>query len=380
MLFTNRVLKLLPWRGRALRLQALLTLMLLALLCGGVSACSSDAPRDPAQALGGGGAGGAGGGSVAGGAGAGGLATGGSSSTLKTRVVVYLPSYRGSLATWATRLDFTKVTHVDLSFATIAADGTLAYPDASLASFVSAAHAAGVRVSVVIGGSDTIANGLGAATEALIAPAGRGAFIQKISSYLDSNALDGIDIDFEGSKAVNADYEGFVTALATELRGKGKLTTAALARWFEGSVSTAALQAFDFVNVMVYYQSDPDNSLSPVPADALADDQAALDFWVGRGLSKDKAVFGVPFYGYFWKNAGSALPMQLSYADILAKYGAAAKNDVINSGTDALLLNGPLTIAAKAKLSEQYGGIMAWEVGQDSVGEGSLLNAISQGL
>jgi GH18 family chitinase len=269
---------------------------------------------------------------------------------------------------------------VNLAFAPIAADGTLSFPDPALGTFVAAAHAADVKVCISVGGSDTIANGLGAATEALIAPAGRVAFIQKISSYLDDNQLDGIDIDFEGSKAVNGDYEGFVTALATELRGKGKITTAALARWFADSVTKPALQAFDFVNVMVYYQTDPDNSLTPVKPDTLSVSQGVLDFFVARGLDKSKAVFGVPFYGYLWKNAGSALPTQLTYAEIFAQYGADAQNDLITRGTDVVLLNGQKTMAAKAKLSQQYGGIMAWEVGQDSIGEGSLLSVINQAL
>lgn len=47
---------------------------------------------------------------------------------------------------------------------------------------------------------------------------------------------------------------------------------------------------------------------------------------------------------------------------------------------DAVLLNGQKTVAAKAKLSEQYGGIMAWEIGQDSSGAGSLLSAINGAL
>ncbi len=335
------------------------------------SACSSSAPATVSLTGAAGSAGDAGGRSN----GSAGTAGSDGMTQAKSRVVVYLPQYRGSLAAWAQKLDFSSVTHIDLAFATYAADGTLSYADPALDSFVAAAHAKGVKVSIVIGGSATI-NGLDAATAALIAPAGRSGFVQKIEDYLASHDLDGVDVDFEG-QGVTSDYEGFVTALSTALRGQGKLTTAALARWFEGNVTTAALLSFDFVNVMVYYQTDPDNSLSPLPADALADDQAALDFWVARGLSKDKAVFGVPFYGYLWKNAGSALPTQLSYADILARYGAAnAQNDVITQGADVLLLNGQKTIAAKAKLSEQYGGIMAWELGQDSVGPGSLLSAI----
>ena len=356
---------------------------LFASLCLFSTACTTDtATRTGSDAPAGGAATGSSGASGASGATAATGGTGGASpvSRPKTRVVVYLPRYRGSLASWANKLDFTKVTHVELSFATIAADGTLDYADPSLDSFVVAAHTAGVKVSVVVGGSDTIANGLGAATEALIAPAGRAAFIQKIAGYLDAHGLDGIDIDFEGDKAVNGDYEGFVTSLATELRGKGKITTAALARWFEGKVSTVALQSFDFVNVMVYYQTDPDNSLTPVAPDLLADDQAALDFWVTRGLSKDKAVFGVPFYGYLWKNAGSALPSQLTYAEIAAQYGAESQADVITRGADVVLHNGPKTIAAKAKLSEQYGGLMVWEIGQDTIGAGSLLNVIADAL
>lgn len=349
-------------------------------LCGVVaslvgSGCSSD---DGSRSAGNE----AGANAVAGAGGAAGAASGSAGtghSAPGERVVVYLPSYRGPLSGWTTRLDFTRVTHVNLSFATIAPDGTLAYPDAALGTFVAAAHAANVKVLMALGGGDTIADGLGAATEALIAPAGRDAFIEKIASYVESNQLDGIDIDFEGAKAVNQDYEGFVTALAPALRARGKLTTAALATWFASSVTTPALQAFDFVNVMVYYQTDPDNSPVPVSPDALSIDQAVLDFFVNRGLAKDRAVFGVPFYGYFWKGGGSALPTAIGYQQIVAQFGAeATREDVITRGTDVLLLNGRRTISSKAQLARGYGGTMVWEIGQDSLGEGSLLNAIRE--
>lgn len=287
------------------------------------------------------------------------------------RTVMYLPSYRGSLATWATKLDFSMVSYVDVCFANIAADGSVSY-DATLPQFATAAHAKGAKVCLAIGGATTITD-LGTIGPN-ITPANRAAFVSKLVDFTVSQGIDCIDVDLEGN-GVNGDYEGFVTTLGPALKAKGKEMTAALAEWFGNKVTANALNAFDFVNVMAYDLHNPGGNSPPIQSSSMADSKAEIDYWVNRGLPKAKAVFGVPFYGYRWK-PGATTGEALIYADIVAQYAGAAGADVVTQNGTTVYYNGKATIQAKAKLAREYGGIMAWELGQDAIGDASLLKAI----
>ncbi|HEY3668307.1 MAG TPA: glycosyl hydrolase family 18 protein [Polyangiaceae bacterium] len=375
------------------------TRVLCLALCAPGSACSSYGAANPgsagaasvagAPASGGadgawlGGAGGPAGGAVASGgsagattAGAGATGSEGGASTgtrPKLRTVGYLPSYRGKLSAWATSFDFSLVSYVDVCFASVDASGSVSYPDQDLATFAIAAHKAGAKVCMALGGASTI--GDFSAYSGLVAASGRAAFVQKITDYAVNTGLDCIDVDFEGPKAVNADYEGFVTALSASLKAKGKETSAAVASWFGPQVTNGALQAFDFVNVMAYDLHNPGGSATPIQSSSMADAKAEIDYWVGRGLPKEKAVFGVPFYGYRWK-PGAAAGEAVVYSELLSTYGAAAGSDTITQEGTIVYLNSKATIVDKTQLAATYGGIMAWELGQDAPAATSLLRAI----
>jgi GH18 family chitinase len=307
-----------------------------------------------------------------------GVASGGSAgastgSRPKLRTVGYLPSYRGMLSMWAASFDFSLVSYVNLCFANVDATGTVSYPDAMLGTFVTAAHKAGAKVCMALGGATTIDDF--SVLGGLVSAPNRAAFVQKITDYAVSTGLDCIDIDFEGPTAVNADYEPFVTALSASLKAKGKETTAAVASWFGPNVTTPALQVFDFVNVMAYDLHNPGGNAAPVQSSSVTDSKAEIDYWVGRGLAKEKAIFGVPFYGYRWK-PGATTGEAVVYSELLTTYGAAAASDAIMQDGTTVYLNSKATIVAKTQMAAQYGGIMVWELGQDAPGMTSLLRAI----
>ncbi len=312
---------------------------------------------------------GAAGSGVAGGASAG---AGGTGSRPNLRTVGYLPSYRGMLSQLATSTDFSLVSYVNVCFGAVDASGNVSYSDPDLATFSKAAHAHGAKVCMALGGASTISDF--SVIGAQITAANRTAFVQKITAYALSTGLDCIDIDFEGN-GVNADYEGFVTALGASLHAQHLEMTAAMASWFGDKITANAIHAFDFVNVMAYDLHDPGDSATPVQGSSLADATTELQYFVGRGLAQEKAVFGVPFYGYRWKT-GAAKGEAVTYAELLSTYGAAAANDMIVQGDTTVYLNSKATIVAKTQLAKQYGGIMSWELGQDATGSSSLLRAI----
>ncbi len=299
-------------------------------------------------------------------------------STAKTRTVAYLPTYRGALAVLAGQLDFSKLSYVDIAFASVDAGGNFSLTDTGLCEFTNAAHAAGVKVCAAVGGAVTMdtSEGMGKYT-ALMDPAARGAFIEEITSFLDESNLDCIDLDYE-SQNLGTDYAGFVSALSTALKAQGKEVSTAVGRWFGNAQLTASLPHFDFVNVMAYDMC-PFWEGTPCDHSELAEVQnEEMAYWLAQGLPASKAVLGVPFYGYKWQGGtGQAL----TYAEIVAAYGAAAESDWIESGDVTVVHNSLATIKAKAALAQaNYGVIMIWELMQDVPGPSSLLAGIDSAL
>src|SRR5699024_5696419 len=92
----------------------------------------------------------------------------------------------------------------------------------------------------------------------------------------------------------------------------------------------------------------------------------SFDYWIDdRGLPKEKAVMGVPFYG---KKEGTFY----EYKKILEMGG-----DPYADELDSIYYNCLKTIKEKTRLSkERSAGIMIWELPLDTDDEHSLLKAI----
>ena len=289
------------------------------------------------------------------------------------RTVVYLPTYHGALGTWTRQLAFQNVSYVDLSFADIDAAGNVRYADAGLPGFVATAHAAGAKVCVAMGGATTIDNGGVFAT--LLMDANRAAFIDNLVKFAEDNQLDCLDVDLEGN-GVNEFYEAFVTELGARLNADGRELTAAVAGWFGDGISDKALSSFAFVNVMAY---DLYSSLKePMQTSSIEAANAEMVKWAAR-LSKDRVVYGVPFYGIQWPTgdmAGKVNGQQIAYGELVRSDPTAATTDKLEGNGTVTYLNSRATIQAKALIAKDYGGIMVWEAGQDATGEASLLKAI----
>ncbi len=80
---------------------------------------------------------------LGGGGGSGGVIDPGPLTHPDQRTVVYLPDWRGTLASWTPKIDYSRISYLNLSFATVDAAGNVSYPDAGLDAFVAAAHAKG---------------------------------------------------------------------------------------------------------------------------------------------------------------------------------------------------------------------------------------------
>jgi chitinase len=269
------------------------------------------------------------------------------------KVVGYIPSWAGEI----NQIQFTKLTHIIYAFVLPTNSGGLTSIDGSrLSSLVSSAHANGVKVSIAVGGWN---DGDDTAFEAMAANSGsRTTFINNIVGVVNQYGLDGVDIDWEypndGASANN--YSALMQQLSTNLHNQGKLLSAAVVSDGGSSINANVFGYVDFLNLMAYDGDGPNHSTYTLA-------QNSLNYWIGRGLPKAKAILGVPFYG--------RSPYK-SYAEILAS-GGSPNSDSFNG----IGYNGIPTIKSKTTLAVyQGGGIMIWELSQDVTGANSLLSAI----
>jgi chitinase len=290
-------------------------------------------------------------------------------------LVGYLSCDDGSYAARAATLNFSGMTHLLLAFGTAnkcagvctaSSDMTISLDDqsdAEIATLVAAAHAAGVKVMISLGGGDQTDD----ATISQFYNAGLSVpFAAAVDQYVAAHNLDGVDVDMEDPSNMGAPYGDFIQALAARLHPEGKLLTAAVGRYQTSAVPDAALAQFDFLNVMVYSNY----------ADACGELQY---FSSARSIAPEKLVLGVPFFGSVPNST-----REESYATILAAYPDAWQRDEVSGGSldDGATFDyvGESTMARETQLGARYGGVMIWELTQDASGPHSLLSVIQNNL
>jgi chitinase len=105
----------------------------------------------------------------------------------------------------------------------------------------------------------------------------------------------------------------------------------------------------------------------------------AVDHWLtNKQLPKEKLVAGVPFYAYLFQSSTSAANAEgVAYRDILTRYPN--QDAHLKDNVGLAYYNGIPTIQRKAQyiVDKELGGIMIWEISQDSSNaDVSLLHAI----
>ncbi|OYP38857.1 glycosyl hydrolase family 18 protein [Rhodopirellula sp. MGV] len=289
-------------------------------------------------------------------------------------VVGYL-MFRGDVAQLEQSNALDKLTHLNLAFANPREDGTFRLP-ANLNEYVEAAHKANVKVLISIGGGSASENkSMRQRYFDFIADDQRDSFVERLVNLVKSNHLDGLDVDLEGP-AIGEDYGKFIAALASRFHGENLLLTAALSKGYGGSsVPDESLQQFDFINVMAYDATGSWAPNNPGPHSSFEFAKSNTEYWLKRGLPKEKLVLGVPFYGRgFNKDTGHH-----TYRTIVRDFPNA--HDVDQVG-DVVYYNGTKTIEAKSQYVKDNGlkGIMIWEISQDTNDEHSLLGIINRTL
>ncbi len=273
------------------------------------------------------------------------------------------------------QLELDKLTYLNLAFGNPDKDGNLIFEgNTDITAVVSKAHSVNLKVFVSLAGGgspDTVI------WKSMLQKKSRSAFIKNIVDFVEKNNLDGVDVDIEWNlfPYVGKTYNDFVIELHDALHAKGKGITAALgASNLPETVSNEALEAYDFINVMVYDKTGVWNPGVIGPHSPYSYAEEAIRYWtVERSIPADRITLGVPFYGFDFTPPAR----YIDYSEIIADDPLLAYVDSVGMR----YYNGIPAIVKKTELAKKsLAGIMIWEISCDMPGDMSLLRAIDQTL
>ncbi|MGW4465715.1 glycosyl hydrolase family 18 protein [Micromonospora sp. NPDC004704] len=274
--------------------------------------------------------------------------------------VGYMPSWAGNVA----NIQYNKLTHINYSFVLPNSNGSLQAVDqpGKLQQLVSLGHANNVKVLIAVGGWN---DGNDSAFEALAANSGtRTTFVNNMVNFVNQYGLDGVDIDWEypdpGTSANN--YTLLMSQLSTAMHSRGKLLTAAVVSGggTANGIQPAVFGYVDFLNIMLYDGGEPHANYDWSISNAQG--------WKNRGLPASKTVLGVPFY---------SRPGYLTYTQLVALDPANANRDCTTANGAQQCYNGIPTVKRKTQWAlANAGGMMNWELSQDTNTSTSLVSAI----
>jgi chitinase len=208
------------------------------------------------------------------------------------------------------QIPFNELTHINHASVSFAPDGSLNVPEGFIEpELITGAHAAGVKVLLLVGGDFSSLSA---------DPSIQSALVSNISSFLIENGYDGVDIDWEYPETA-ADHDAFVgllAALRSALPSPMYTISADIPPWGGSAYGmTESVQYVDYFNIMMYDCAGPwtdDGQLnSPIVWDRTDPEpwecvpggsaqQAVQIFVSGYRVPPSKLNMGTPFYGYWY--------------------------------------------------------------------------------
>jgi chitinase len=328
------------------------------------------------------------------------------------------------------KIDVKRITHVNYAFANLNAKAAVFFANNSDSLKIDTLqqlkkHNPELKLIVSVGGASWSEHFSEiAASERL-----SNSFADNIAEFVKQYKLDGIDIDWEfpcmrrQDNTVNRDDKKNFTSLLQKIRSAlnaleiGQKRNDHYILTIAAGISPAYLrcvelhnivQYVDFVNVMAYnYRSGADwetghhSNLKTSSSDRLKDNNSidvTISRYIEAGVSPEKVILGVPFYGRLWagvrpnnnglyqpaKTGGKSVTyrnirkyytLDTGYADM---WDDSAKSPYLWNPNDSIFISyeTPRSLAYKVDYIRQYKlkGIMFWEYNSDNNNE--LYNAI----
>ena len=193
------------------------------------------------------------------------------------------------------KIQYCKLTHLNIAFANPQIDGTMVLPGNSgdlLKNVMDTARSqnSNIKIYIAIGGGYITDEMWNTYKNFLANPQDRPILIDKIVSYVLDNGFDGVDVDLEW-KYVTTGYSDFVIELRDALKEQSKGISAAYPSETRYSLVTEeALNALDFINLMVYDYTGPWNP-SPGQHSSYNHAKRGIHFWKNKvGINPSKPV------------------------------------------------------------------------------------------
>jgi GH18 family chitinase len=269
--------------------------------------------------------------------------------------VGYLPDYRDPILEWGKCL-----TDIVYFSAEPRGDGTLdesrLNPD-TWEGLMQMRETYGTRVHLSIGGWER-SEGF---ARVAASPSLRRVFVNQVLESSVRRQLDGVDFDWEFPEG-RAQFEGYIRLLnevRSVLAPRGISVSVALSADTTGDLKS--FQIADRIHIMSY-----DRGLLHATYNQAVED---LNSFASNELDPHKLILGIPFYGRLI----AAPYTPYTYGEIMARYSPAPDQDQV----EGIYFNGMATIEHKTCYIREhgYGGMMIWELGQDTQDETSLLRA-----
>ena len=294
-------------------------------------------------------------------------------------------------------VEYSNLTHINVAFAIPLSSGIVNTSGLAFPQLVSAAHAAGVKMLISIGGADSGPSFATASADS----AHRANFINSIVSFLFEYSYDGVDIDWETPSSPTETAQ--LTALIQEMRAKFNKTDSSWLITMAIGPTNYSGQHFDYPNLNNYVDwynvmcydfvgswCNYSGHNSPLyfnarkdPNQATADSDAIVYNHSTRGIPLNKLVLGVPFYsdefnapGLYQRltNSNVSNLFYQNIVDSLAKgwtynWDSTSAVPWMENPAKTQFITFEDTNSIKLKVEyavrQKLGGMMIWELSQD---------------
>ena len=212
------------------------------------------------------------------------------------------------------QIPFKMLTHINHAGVGFNADGSLTVPDGFLEpALIKKAHAAGVKVILLLGGDFT-----GMETAA----GGMSTLVKNLESFITQHNYDGVDIDWEypSSALDETTFYNLMAALRGAFPSPRYFLSADVAPWGgTGYDFPQVTPLVDYFNIMTYDCAGPwtddgqlnspifpdPNNPEPYECEPGGSVKEAIDIYLQSNVPLAKMNIGTPFYGYFYKNVST---------------------------------------------------------------------------
>ncbi len=188
-------------------------------------------------------------------------------------------------------------------------------------------------------------------------------FISELSFFTDKEGFDGVDFDWEHPKTAQeqADYALLISEAKAHFEPKKKFVSTTVPSWLE--LPKTVWRDVDRIHLLSYDNEGRHSTFEQAKRDS--------EFMLKKGAPAWKIHLGVPLFGRKIADWNQAL----GYAEIIRQFNPKPEVDEANG----YFFNGLDTLKNKISLAREmnFGGIYAWEIGQDtSIAENSVLRQL----